>query len=110
MKRIAIIGGGSWGTALAIVASRNGHRVRLWSRNRQVVDSINHSHVNNVYLAKVALPEGLLAADRFDEALDNAQLVIMAAPSHATRQLLVDMSPSLSKEMIFVSATKGLEI
>jgi glycerol-3-phosphate dehydrogenase (NAD(P)+) len=110
MKRIAIIGGGSWGTALAIVASRNGHQVRLWSRNQQVVDSINRSHVNNVYLAKVALPVGLLATNRFEEGLDGAQLVILAAPSHATRKLLVDMSPSLTKEMIFVGATKGIEI
>lgn len=109
MKRIAVIGGGSWGTALAIIAARNGHQVRLWSRNRQVVESINRSHVNAVYLANVALPESILATRRFDEALDHAELVIMAAPSHATRILLVDMFQSLTKEMIFVSATKGIE-
>src|SRR6185295_2795658 len=110
MKRIAIIGGGSWGTALALVASRNGHQVRLWSRNQQVVDAINRSHLNNVYLANVVLPESILATGQLAEALGGADLVIMAAPSHATRKLLGDMSPNLTGEMIFVGATKGLEI
>ena len=109
MKRVAIIGGGSWGTALAIVAARNSHRVRLWSRNPDVVDSINRLHVNSAYLPNVELPEGILATSRFEEGLDNAGLTILAAPSHATRGLLLEMSSSLTKEMIFVSATKGIE-
>jgi len=109
MKRIAVIGGGSWGTALAIIAARNGHRVRLWSRNREVVASINRSHVNSVYLSSETLPESIFATSRFEAALDEAELVILAAPSHATRGLLGDMYASLKQEMIFVSATKGIE-
>jgi len=110
MTRIAIIGGGSWGTALGLIAARNTHQVRLWSRNPQVVDSINHSHINAVYLAEVVLPDSLSATDRVEEAIAEAELVIFAAPSHATRKLLGAISKSLTNDMILVSATKGIEI
>jgi glycerol-3-phosphate dehydrogenase (NAD(P)+) len=110
MKRIAIIGAGNWGTALAIIAGRKGHQVRLWSRNAQVVDSINHSHVNSVYLPNAALPNTVVATKESEEVLDGAELVILAAPSHATRKILTNMLPNLSSDMIIVSATKGIEI
>ena len=110
MKRIAIIGAGSWGTALAIVAARKGHRVRLWSRNAAVVDLINDSHANSTYLPDVEVPVSVVATMSGDDCLDGAELVILAAPSHATRGILTSMAGSLRSEMIFVSATKGIEI
>lgn len=110
MKSIAIIGAGHWGTALAVGSARKGHHVRLWSRNAAVVDSIDHSRVNSAYLPAVTLPESVLATTRIESALDGAELVILAAPSHATREILMNMTPSLSSNMIFVSATKGIEI
>jgi glycerol-3-phosphate dehydrogenase (NAD(P)+) len=110
MKRIAIIGGGSWGTALAIVAARKGHSVVLWSRNAEVVDSINRLHVNKIYLANAELPASIRATNRFAEAFEKAELLILAAPSHATRDLLTEMLPNLTEEMIFISAAKGIEI
>src|SRR6266850_4633192 len=110
MKRIAIIGAGSWGTALAFVAARKEHQVRLWSRNAEVVDSINRLHVNKIYLANAELPASIRATNRFAEAFEKAELLILAAPSHATRDLLTEMSPNLTEEMIFISAAKGIEI
>jgi len=110
MKRIAVIGAGNWGTALAIVAGRAGHDVRLWSRNRLVVDSINNEHVNPVYLAGSMIPERVQATPDLLEALEDAHFVILAAPSHATRGLLTAMAPALPQESIIVSATKGIEI
>jgi glycerol-3-phosphate dehydrogenase (NAD(P)+) len=110
MKRVAVIGAGSWGTALGIMAARRGHEVRLWSRNEEVVDSINRQHVNTVYLPDAEIPEGVRATDKIDEALERAELVILAAPSHATRAILTSMVPVLDAEMILVSATKGIEI
>lgn len=110
MKQIAVIGAGNWGTALALVAARKGHRVALWSRNRDVVDSITHSRVNSLYLSDAILPAGVVATSAIEEALPGAELVIMAAPSHATRGLLTSMLPELKREMLFVSATKGIEI
>jgi glycerol-3-phosphate dehydrogenase (NAD(P)+) len=110
MGRIAIIGAGSWGTALGIVAGRAGHRVRLWSRNVEVVDSINQQHVNSLYLAAHEIPEGVEATSELTEALGDAEIVLLAAPSHVTRELLVRMTPRSLPEMLFVSATKGIEI
>jgi glycerol-3-phosphate dehydrogenase (NAD(P)+) len=106
--RIAIIGAGNWGTALAIIAARKGHAVRLWSRNAEVVGSINRSHVNSAYLDAV-IPEAVWATTNGAEALGSAELVVLAAPSHATREILSSLAGSLVSEMLFVSATKGLE-
>jgi glycerol-3-phosphate dehydrogenase (NAD(P)+) len=110
MGRIAIVGAGSWGTALGIIAGRAGHQVRLWSRNVEVVKAINERHVNSVYLAQHEIPLGVAATNELSEALRDAELVLLAAPSHVTRELLVRMLPGLKPEMIFVSATKGIEI
>ncbi|HEX8137207.1 MAG TPA: NAD(P)H-dependent glycerol-3-phosphate dehydrogenase [Pyrinomonadaceae bacterium] len=108
-KRIAVIGAGSWGTALGIVAGRAGHTVRLWSRNAEVVEAVNRDRVNTVYLAPHEIPEGVRATADLKEALSGAELIIMAAPSHVTRELLARMLPCIEPEMIFVSATKGIE-
>jgi len=110
MKRIAVIGAGSWGTALGIIAARAGHDVTLWSRNREVVESISRDRVNALYLAHAAVPEGVRATTDVGEALDEAELVILVAPSHATRSVLASTIPFLKPDMIFVSATKGIEI
>jgi glycerol-3-phosphate dehydrogenase (NAD(P)+) len=110
MLRIAIIGGGSWGTALGAVAGRAGHEVRLWSRNRAVVEEINREHVNRAYLKAHALPETIRATCEMSEAVSKAELVLLASPSHATRELLTGMLSFVEPEMLFVSATKGIEI
>src|SRR5256885_1486980 len=109
MKRIAIIGGGSWGTALGIVAGRTGHQVGLWSRNSDVVESINLRHENEIYLASHQIPESVVATRELTEALHGAELVVLASPSHATRELLGRMLSDLRPAMIFVSASKGIE-
>jgi len=110
MKRIAIIGAGNWGTALSILAARKGHQGTLWWRNADVVAAIRHRHVNTSYLADIQVPDNVIATCEIEEALNGAELVILAAPSHVTRELLGRMLPSLRSEMIFVSATKGIEI
>ena len=109
MKRIAIIGAGSWGTALAIVAARAGHDVQIWSRNEGVVASINGDHVNPVYLTGARIADGVRASSNIADVVSTAELVILAAPSHATRGLLTSMA-FVRGEMIIVSATKGIEI
>jgi len=110
MTRIAIIGGGSWGTALGLVAGRAGHEARLWSRNAAVVEEINREHVNSAYLKSHALPETLRATCEMSQAVRGAELVLLASPSHATRELLRGMLPFVEPGMLFVSATKGIEI
>ena len=110
MKRVAVIGGGSWGTALGIIAARRGHEVQLWSRNSAVVESVNTQRLNAIYLPDAPIPQLVSATSEIDEALNSADLVILAAPSHATRSVLAAMAPFVVEDMIFVSATKGIEI
>ncbi len=110
MSRVAVIGAGSWGTALGIIAGRAGHDVCLWSRNDEVVGQINSEHVNRVYLSKHTIPESVSATTDMKEALSGAEIVLLASPSHATRALLEKILPCARPQMLFVSATKGIEI
>ena len=110
MKQIAIIGAGSWGTALAIVAARAGHSVRLWSRNLDVVSSVNDERVNSRYLSSASIPAGVTATGDLKTALDGAALVLLAVPSHAARETLTAMSSQLHESAIIVSVAKGIEI
>jgi len=110
MKRIAIIGAGSWGTALAVVAARAGHDVRLWSRNVDVVSSINEDRLNSRYLTSTLIPESVTATTDLSEALSEAPLVVLAVPSHGARELLAAMSPLLAVSTVIVSVSKGIEI
>jgi glycerol-3-phosphate dehydrogenase (NAD(P)+) len=110
MKEIAIIGAGSWGTALAVIAARAGHVVGLWSRSEEVVDSINRYRVNPQYLKSTRIPEGIAATINLDTALSRASLVLIAVPSHAAREMLTAIAPLLGQNSIIVSVTKGIEI
>ena len=107
-KRIAIVGAGSWGTALAVVAARAGHEVMLWSRDADVVRSINDDRINSRYLTSVSIPDRVVATNELE--LKNASLVLLAAPSHAARQLLTQLSSALDESAIIVSVSKGVEI
>jgi len=110
MKRIAIIGAGSWGTALAIVAARAGHDVVIWSRNQDVVASINNEHVNPIYLTTAQIPQLVSATGNLEEAANEIDLMVLAVPSHAARHVLgTIVNLDLSKAII-ASATKGIEI
>jgi glycerol-3-phosphate dehydrogenase (NAD(P)+) len=110
MKRIGVIGAGSWGTALGIVAAKAGHEVTFWSRNATVVSSINRERINSLYLPDARIPDGVIASGNLAEVTEGAELVILATPSHATRDVLSSISRSLSAKAILVSATKGIEV
>lgn len=104
------MGAGGWGTALSIVAGRAGREVRLWSRNASVVEEINRERVNSVYLAGHAIPESVRATPDTGDALRGAEIIVLAAPSHATRELVERIKADAVPSMVFVSATKGIEI
>jgi glycerol-3-phosphate dehydrogenase (NAD(P)+) len=110
MTQIAVIGGGSWGTALAVVAARGGHTVALWSRNADVVESINDRRVNSRYLTATSIPANVIATAEMGAALDRATMVLLACPSHAARELLTTMSRLLDQAAFIVSVSKGIEI
>ncbi|MBO0723182.1 MAG: NAD(P)-dependent glycerol-3-phosphate dehydrogenase, partial [Blastocatellia bacterium] len=109
MKKIAIIGAGAWGTALALVASRAGNRVRLWAHSAEVASLLRLEHENKIYLPGVILPETAVSTNDLAEALGEAEFVITAVPSHVFRGIYLQMLPALRPEMILINATKGLE-
>ena len=109
-RRIAVVGAGSWGTALAIISARAGHDVRVWSRDRNIVESINTLQFNPKHLSTTTLPDGVIATNEFADALDGSTLVLLAVPSHAAREVLTSMKPHISGSSIVVSLTKGMEI
>lgn len=104
------MGAGGWGTALGIVAGRAGHRVQLWSRNAEVVEAINVARVNTLYLDGCEIAGDVRASVETREALDDAEFAVLAAPSHATREMLSRMKTDVPTDAIVVSATKGIEI
>lgn len=111
MKKIAIIGGGSFGTALAIALTRSSqpHRLALWAHSPDVVDVLRANHVNEVYLPGFKLPAGIEVTGSLPEALAGAEIVLGVMPSAHARELYRAMRPHLHPGAAFVSATKGLE-
>src|SRR4051812_26826718 len=108
--RVAVIGAGGWGTALSIAAARAGQKGGLWSRSAEVAAEINSRRVNSAYLEGHTLPEGVRATSDAREVLRGAELVILAAPSHATREVLEGLRGEFPPGVIVVSATKGVEV
>ena len=110
MSEIAIIGAGAWGTALSIVAGRNGHHhVRLWAHEKEVRESVEARRVNETFLPGELIPASVHITNDLAEALRRAEIVISVMPSNHCRQLFEKMRPHLRVNMLFVSATKGLE-
>ena len=110
MARIAVIGAGAWGTALAIALGRSGsHQLRLWAYETEVVESIRLTHVNEAFLSGCPLPEHIEATQSLSEAMSGAEIILSVMPSHHARRLWSQMKPLLDPAMLLVSATKGLE-
>ncbi|HZI20764.1 MAG TPA: NAD(P)H-dependent glycerol-3-phosphate dehydrogenase [Pyrinomonadaceae bacterium] len=108
--RVAVIGAGGWGTALSILAAGAGHEVRLWSRNAEVIEEINRARVNSVYLPGREIPAGVEAGADLGRAAGGAQLLILAAPSHALREILTSLRAKVGGGAVYVSAAKGVEV
>ena len=110
MSRIAIIGAGAWGTGLSVVAGRKGiHEVRLWAHEKAVCESITARRMNDLFLPGQPIPEAVRATNDLEEALAGAAIVVSVMPSDHCRDLFRRMRPGLRPDMLFVSATKGLE-
>lgn len=108
-NRVTVVGAGSWGTALALVAARNRHDVRMWAREVEVARSIQSDHKNPLYLSDFILPENISASPSIEDALKDAGFVLMVVPSHAMRDVVFRMRDYLKPETVIVSATKGVE-
>jgi glycerol-3-phosphate dehydrogenase (NAD(P)+) len=107
--KLACIGAGSWGTALAQLLAKNGNDVCVWARKEQVVQSINNQHKNPRYLSDVVLDEKISASTSYEVVLSGAQAVVVVTPSSIMRQVAADIAPYVNAETPIIICSKGVE-
>lgn len=108
MTNVAVLGAGSWGTALSMVLADNGHDVRLWSHRKEQVDIINQSRKNKQYL-DVTLPENIYAFSDLNEAIDQVDAIVIVVPTKAIRTVSKQLNEALNSESVIIHASKGIE-
>ncbi|MDD1616228.1 MAG: glycerol-3-phosphate dehydrogenase (NAD(P)+) [Methylococcaceae bacterium NSP1-2] len=106
-KKIAILGAGSWGTALAILAARNGCQVLLWGHDPKHIAALADDRENKQYLSGLAFPKNLKVTADLAELGAFSNLLLVCAPSHAFKDVLIKLKPYLSNEVSIAWATKG---
>ena len=106
---VAVIGAGSWGTALALVLAEAGHDVMLWARTPAVADSINADGRNPRHLSDYRLPAAIRATADYAEATDGAEAVVIVTPSAALRSVARDLAPLVGADTPVVICSKGVE-
>ncbi len=109
MNELAIVGAGSWGTALAVILAPRFPRIRLWVYEKDLAARMCETRINDLYLPGFRLPENVAIGTALSTALPGAGMVLSVMPSHLVRPLYLQMLPWLDPSMAFVSATKGLE-
>jgi glycerol-3-phosphate dehydrogenase (NAD(P)+) len=107
--RVTLLGAGSWGTALSIVLSDNGHDVVLWEFDADQAERVSEERTNRKFLPGIELPSSVSVTSAIDAALERAELVVFVVPSHAVRQTAQSWSEAMSASAHVVCATKGLE-
>lgn len=107
-RRVAVVGAGAWGTALAGLLAKRGHEVVLWSWEAEVADSVNREHTNR-YLEGVALPASLRATTSLPEAVGGAEVVLSVSPAQFVGRIMGEAAASMAGDAVVVSASKGIE-
>jgi len=108
-KRIAVLGGGSFGTVIANIAAENGCNVNLWMRNEEAVHSINENRVNERYLPGLTLHSNLKAHNRLEDVIADAQVIFFAIPSKSFHDVVLQVKSIVKPTQMLVSTTKGIE-
>ncbi|MDP3277854.1 MAG: NAD(P)H-dependent glycerol-3-phosphate dehydrogenase [Deltaproteobacteria bacterium] len=107
--KITVLGAGSWGTALAKVLGDKGHQVHLWSRRAEQAAAIRSTQRNDAFLPEIVLPATLTATHDLEEALDQADMLLVAVPTHGLREILPRVHAIVRTPIPVISATKGIE-
>ena len=107
--KIAVIGAGSWGTALAVLLAGKNYAVELWGHSSDHLDRLISDRENRKYLPGIHFPSTLLPVHQLKQAVEGASIIIMAVPSHAYRNVFVEMVPFLCQNCSIISAVKGIE-
>lgn len=109
MKKITILGAGSWGTAIAKLLYDNGHKVTMWSFLQEQADIINKEHENKEFLPSVFIPKDLKVTHIDKDAIGDSEIIVLAVPSKFVRQTIKRFKPLLNEKNIIVNVAKGLE-
>jgi glycerol-3-phosphate dehydrogenase (NAD(P)+) len=108
--KVAVLGAGSWGTALASVLAQNGHDTRLWARRDVIADEITNFHTNTAYLPDAVLPESLTASADVEKSLRDVEMLLLAVTSQSAAQVLEEVKPYVGKNTILAHAIKGFDL
>lgn len=109
MKKISIIGAGSFGTAIAVVLGKSGYPITIWAREAEVVDGINETGYNPEYISDVELPKSVRARHSIGDTLEGSEMIVFATPSHAIREVANKVRNYVTGNEIIVSVAKGIE-
>lgn len=109
-RSIGVIGAGSWGTALARILARKGHRVTIWGREPEVVQDILEQRENRTFLPGVALPETLEATSNLSEAVAGKEILVSVVPAQFVSLVFRDIAGALAPDVQVISASKGIEV
>jgi len=109
MANVSIIGSGSWGTALAILLSDNGHKVKMWSTTKGKVENLRKEKVHPS-LPNVILPDSLEYSDDLEYTMNGAELLVLAVPSIYTRQVAAKMREFYKPNQVIVNVAKGIPV
>ncbi|MBN1044828.1 NAD(P)H-dependent glycerol-3-phosphate dehydrogenase [Clostridium botulinum] len=109
MSKVSFIGGGSFGTALAILLAEKGNTVSIYNRDKKVVDDININRRNDKYIKNLEIPSNIKAFDNLEKATENAEYIVLAIPSHTIRSICKQLKSKIKQETIIISIAKGIE-
>lgn len=109
-KEIGVIGAGSWGTTLADMLAKKGHRVTLWAYEKELVSEMQASRENSLYLPGIKLSENLNFTGSLAEAVKDKALLLFVVPSQVLRPVLLEAVPYIAQDALIVSASKGIEV
>lgn len=108
-EKVAVIGAGSWGTALSLVLADNEHEVRLWGHNEAHINEINQTHMNKKYLPDIQLPEAIVGYSSLPEVLEGIKTIVLAVPTKAIREVVRKIAELRTEPLTIVHVSKGIE-
>lgn len=108
--KIAVIGGGAWGTAFSIYSSLLGHSVSIWVREKELVKEMREKRENTFFLPEIKIPENIEIFNEIEKVLKKSEIVFFAVPSKYSRSVLKELAKNKKDIPIFISLTKGIEI
>lgn len=109
MRKVTFLGGGSFGTALAILLANKGNEVSIYDRDKGVIDDININRKNDRYIKDLYVPKNVIAYNNIDKAIKDSKYIVLAVPSHAIRVVASSIKNKIKDDVVIISIAKGIE-